>query len=417
MKVNEVINLNNTYYIVMQYVDGSNLDDYIQKKGHLSEYEALEKTCAAAKALAYLHDQKMLHLDLKPKNIMLDKEGQIYIIDFGLSKQYEDNGEPESSTSIGMGTAGYAPTEQIQRNSKTFSPTIDVYGLGATFYKMLTGDVPPDASTILNNPEILEMNLKSYGVSPAIMRIVQNAMHPLYKKRIQDMHEFVRQLNKQLMLRGMEMPDVDESTMIDTPEEKHEEKKPQHKVKASAEKKTNKLKESWPYYAIGAAVGVVVVIVVSLLFRPSTSAVSDAELNVARYNSLVEQCEQLIKKGSTTNYNELIEAKRLILDSIMPLEVSYKKEKPDVYNASSRLTASRMKKASNVADIFYNDAHDDAQRILGDIKDGYPPYPDEVDKALNGLKIAYQLDESREDARREYGELSKQSKAFLETNK
>ena len=76
-----------------------------------------------------------------------------------------------------------------------------------------------------------------------------------------------------------------------------------------------------------------------------------------------------------------------------------------------------MKKASNVADIFYNDVHDDAQRILDDIKDGYPPYSAEVDKALNGLKIAYQLDESREDARREYGELSKQYNAFLETNK
>ena len=96
----------------MEYIEGSSLDAYILEKGGLPEKEALQYVEEIGKALQYMHSQKMLHLDLKPKNIMRRTDNTLFLIDFGLSKQIDKNGEPESSTTIGLGTPGYAPLEQ-----------------------------------------------------------------------------------------------------------------------------------------------------------------------------------------------------------------------------------------------------------------------------------------------------------------
>ena len=122
VKVIDVFDENNTTYYVMEYVKGGTLDDYIHVKGKLAECEALDITMSVGEALAYMHTNKMLHLDMKPKNIMRDTKGNVFLIDFGLSKQYNKNGEPESSTSIGLGTPGYAPIEQANnKQGKTGS--------------------------------------------------------------------------------------------------------------------------------------------------------------------------------------------------------------------------------------------------------------------------------------------------------
>ena len=88
----------------MEYIEGSSLDAYILEKGGLPEKEALQYVEEIGKALQYMHSQKMLHLDLKPKNIMRRTDNTLFLIDFGLSKQIDKNGEPESSTTIGLGT-------------------------------------------------------------------------------------------------------------------------------------------------------------------------------------------------------------------------------------------------------------------------------------------------------------------------
>lgn len=138
----------------------------------------------------------MLHLDLKPGNIMLDKQGQVHLIDFGLSKQYDSNGEPESSTSIGMGTPGYAPIEQANRmgQGKQFQATIDVYAFGATVYKMLTGRRPDDASVILNDGFPFGF-LQQLGVQQNMINAVQRAMAPQRNARFQTVTEFVQALD------------------------------------------------------------------------------------------------------------------------------------------------------------------------------------------------------------------------------
>ena len=190
VKVIEVFDENNTTYYVMEYIEGGSLDDYIKQKGHLSEDEALRCTVEIGNALSYMHKNRIIHLDLKPKNIMRNQNGTLYLIDFGLSKQYDENGEPESSTSIGLGTPGYAPLEQSNyKQDGTLPVTLDVYALGASLFKMLTGKTPPEASSVLNEGLPLA-SLNQVGVSADTISIVEKAMFPMKKGRYQTVHSF-----------------------------------------------------------------------------------------------------------------------------------------------------------------------------------------------------------------------------------
>lgn len=191
VKVLEVFDENNTTYYAMEYVEGESLDDYIKSKGRIPEPEVLIQLQEIGAALKHMHDHKMLHLDLKPKNIMRNKDGHLLLIDFGLSKQYDQNGEPESSTTLGLGTPGYAPIEQANyKQDGTFPATLDIYALGATVYKMLTGSTPPHASDILSEgfPEDLFTKL---GISSETTSMVEKAMSPVKKNRFQTVSELL----------------------------------------------------------------------------------------------------------------------------------------------------------------------------------------------------------------------------------
>ena len=192
VKVLEVFDANNTTYYAMRYINGQSLDEYISSKGKLDEEEALKIIKPIAEALQYMHDSKMLHLDLKPKNIMLDKNLKPYLIDFGLSKQYDENGDPESSTTIGLGTPGYAPIEQANyKQDGSFPATLDVYALGATLYKMITGKTPPDASTIFNEglPSLPDT------ISQSTRDAINQAMQPKKVDRLKTMKAFLELVN------------------------------------------------------------------------------------------------------------------------------------------------------------------------------------------------------------------------------
>ena len=191
VNVLDVFDENNTTYYVMQYIDGQSLDDYILQQNCIKENEAISILKKIGKAVQYMHSNKMLHLDLKPKNVMLDKDGKIYLIDFGLSKQYDEKGEPESSTKVGAGTPGYAPIEQANyREGKGFPVTMDVYALGATMFKILTGIRPPEASDILNDGFPLH-ELQRRNVSDGLTTCIVKAMAPIKKDRYQSVVELV----------------------------------------------------------------------------------------------------------------------------------------------------------------------------------------------------------------------------------
>ena len=197
VNVLDVFDENNTTYYVMQYIDGQSLDDYILQQNGIKESKAISILKEIGKAVQYMHSNKMLHLDLKPKNVMLDKDGKVYLIDFGLSKQYDSKGEPESSTKVGAGTPGYAPIEQANyREGKGFPVTMDVYALGATMFKMLTGVRPPEASDILNDGFPL-YELQEHNVSESISACIAKAMAPIKKDRCQTVAVFMYSLENE----------------------------------------------------------------------------------------------------------------------------------------------------------------------------------------------------------------------------
>ena len=194
VKVLEYFEANNTIYYAMEYVEGGSLDAYITQKDGLPEAECVKYAKQIGTALSYMHAHKMLHLDLKPGNVMLRKNGDAVLIDFGLSKQYDESGNPETSTTVGGGTPGYAPIEQANyHEGKGFPVTMDVYALGATMFKMLTGVRPPEAVEILNEG-FPAYELQKHQVSDALIACVAKAMSALRKDRPQNIDAFLELL-------------------------------------------------------------------------------------------------------------------------------------------------------------------------------------------------------------------------------
>ena len=187
VKVSDVFEENGTAYYVMDYIDGSSLDDVVKRDGALSEEDALAYIHQVCFALSYVHSQNRLHLDIKPGNIMLDGSDRAILIDFGTSKQYDEENGENTSTMLGL-TPGYAPLEQYKRSGVSqFSPATDIYSLGATLYKLLTGQTPPDAD------EVNEDGLPPLpsSVSTSVRGAVKSAMSPRRKDRPQSVEKFL----------------------------------------------------------------------------------------------------------------------------------------------------------------------------------------------------------------------------------
>lgn len=149
VKVNEIFEINGTAYYVMEYLECESLDAYIKRNGPLGEDEIRSLVFPVVDAVAYLHARRLTHLDIKPANIMLgaDGDGNVrpVLIDFGLSKHYNADGSATSTVNTMACSDGYAPAEQYS-GIRTFSPTADVYALGATILAAATGRTPTAAN-------------------------------------------------------------------------------------------------------------------------------------------------------------------------------------------------------------------------------------------------------------------------------
>ena len=196
VRIYDVFEENGTAYYVMEYAEGGSLADLVKRRGCLTEADATRYILQVADALAYIHNEKMNHLDIKPANILLNDKGEALLIDFGLSKQYDViTGSQTSTTPVGI-SEGYAPMEQYKQGGVgEFSPETDIYALGATFFKLLTGKTPPSASDIFEDGMPVD-ELKARGISQAAIEVIKKAMAPRKKDRIRDVRVFINALKE-----------------------------------------------------------------------------------------------------------------------------------------------------------------------------------------------------------------------------
>ena len=190
VRVTDIFEENGTVYYVMDYIDGCSLSSLISNKGHLSESEALGYIQQVADALGYVHSRNRLHLDVKPQNIMIDCEGKAVLIDFGVSKQYDEVNGENTSTLLGC-TPGYAPIEQSGNGVVRFYPSADIYALGATLYKALTGVTPVAAHLRASGEELDPMPA---DISSATCVAVEVAMKINKAHRPQSIADFLAML-------------------------------------------------------------------------------------------------------------------------------------------------------------------------------------------------------------------------------
>lgn len=179
---------NGTAYYVMEYIQGISLDEHLKTKGVLSERAAIATIKKVARAVEYLHGRSINHFDIKPANILLrasDKE--VILIDFGTAKHYDYAGNA-TTLSPAAYSQGYAPTELYEQGGvNTFSPETDIYSLGATLYKMLSGITPPSATAIARNGLDLPESINCLRLA----KVISRAMSMRKEDRYSSVHTFI----------------------------------------------------------------------------------------------------------------------------------------------------------------------------------------------------------------------------------
>ena len=187
VKVHDLFEENGTAYYVMDYIEGESLAERIKRTGMpLTEAEINAILPQILSGLKEVHQNEIWHLDLKPGNIMIDKQGKVYLIDFGASKQIRANGSMTTSTALCY-TPGYAPNEQIGQMFDRFGPWTDIYALGATIYNLLTNKKPPMTIDVEEDEE--DAFEFPSTVSDKMRKLVVWMMQPKRKARPQSVAE------------------------------------------------------------------------------------------------------------------------------------------------------------------------------------------------------------------------------------
>lgn len=221
VNVLEVFEENDTAYIAMEFIPGCSLKYMMDREGVLPEAKVLRYVRQIGEALQFVHEKNILHLDIKPSNILIDSSGKARLIDFGVSKRY-DIEQQETSTTMLTLSKGFASIEQYDNEgTQSFSPCPDIYSLGATMYNLLTGKIPTEsilrATRPLLNPTELNEN-----ISPKTEAAIIKAMQIIPANRFQTVSEMMAALDfpmeEEILANGLqeakELQETDETTVL-----------------------------------------------------------------------------------------------------------------------------------------------------------------------------------------------------------
>ena len=219
-------------YLIMDYIDGEDLRDRMERNGPISEEETLLIGVAMCDALQYLHTRKpsIIHRDLKPGNVRISQDGHIYLVDFGLAKLVKA-GEATTTGARAM-TPGYSPPEQY--GTARTGPRTDIYSLGATLYAGLTGSIPEDGlARAMDNVDLIPLREHNPKISRKLAAAIEKAMAVHPEDRFESAEEF-----RQALLNSKNTTQHPEGEIVVAPPpvlgDDEENKKPANKIPAAS---------------------------------------------------------------------------------------------------------------------------------------------------------------------------------------
>ena len=286
----DVFEENETAYYVMKHIGGGSLSALVEKGGAMPLDLAMSYVRQVAEALAYCHERNIAHLDVKPGNILI-QDGVAVLIDFGISKHYNDSGEQTSSTPVGI-SKGYAPLEQYKKGGvTTFSPVTDIYSLGAVLFRLVTGQTPPDAD------EVNEEGLPEFPSD--IPQYVQDAITAAMQPKKKDRPQSVDDLLAMLVEPTVEDIDEDDSEDTELEDEESEDTEVTDDVDPSEVKTVVPRNKKLLYGVVGGLLAAVVA-VLCILWGISSSAKRElAESDQTQYLSLISSADSLLRNDSS----------------------------------------------------------------------------------------------------------------------
>ncbi len=178
---------NNTAYIVMEYLEGSDLKDCLQMRQKMSFEEVYSLLRPVMQVLAKVHAQGLIHRDISPANIMVLSSGNAKLLDFGAARTVSADGEKSLSILL---KPGYAPEEQYRTKGKQ-GPWTDIYALSATIYKLLTGVTPEDSMNRVFEDNVEPISKLNPSVTPEQESVVLKGMAVRMEERYQNMQEMI----------------------------------------------------------------------------------------------------------------------------------------------------------------------------------------------------------------------------------
>ena len=202
VKVYDQFPLGGNFYIVMEFVDGLNVEQYVQKYGAIPYERATRFMVKILEAMQFVHEKNFVHRDMKPSNIMIRNDERICILDFGIAKDLNTNGQMTTIYGTILGSDGYMSPEQA--DGLSVDRRADIYALGCVFYYMLTGHHAYDtlasdfetAQIIIKTPFPRLSKNSKHSFPKGLQELLDQATNRNMNKRYQSCREFSNELVK-----------------------------------------------------------------------------------------------------------------------------------------------------------------------------------------------------------------------------